>query len=408
MNAEILSVGTELLLGNIVNTNAAFLSQQLAGLGIAVYSQSTVGDNAERLLLQLEHSFQKSDIIIISGGLGPTQDDITKDVAAKYFGKELIMHDESLERIKIRFAGKPLPENVSRNALVPDGAKILPNDNGSAPGVVIEKGGKMLMMLPGPPHEMKPMFIDYAIPFLRSKTDRTFLSQTIKIIGLGESKVETMLKDLIDAQTNPTIAPYAKVGEVHVRLTASAADETAAKKLISPISEEIHKRLYPNVFTDDENKELAEVVLDLLKSKNHTLATAESCTGGLIASSLVDISGCSNVFNEGLITYTNDSKINRLGIDKNLVEIYGAVSSQVAAAMAEGAAKTCGTTVGVATTGIAGPEGGTPEKPVGLVYVGLHIKTVCTITHEFKLSGNRNEVRTRAAKLALEMLRREL
>jgi len=419
MTAEILSVGTELLLGTIVNTNAAFLSEALAKLGIAVYSQATVGDNHDRLMLQLQQSFGKADMLIVSGGLGPTQDDITKSVAAEYFGQALVMHEESLNRIKARFAGRELPDNVERNALVLENAEILLNDNGAAPGIIIEKDGKTLIMLPGPPHEMEPMFTTYATAFLRKKTDRVFLSRTIKIIGIGESKVETMLQDLIDAQTNPTIAPYAKVGEVHVRVTASAPDEQAAKDLIHPLVTEICNRLTPHVYNEsvilpqekeselNEESTLAEIVINLIKSQHNTLAIAESCTGGLLTADLVAIPGCSAILYEGLATYANISKIRRLGVSEDIIMTHGAVSRETAGAMAEGIAKTSGATIGISTTGIAGPDGGTPEKPVGLVYIGIHMDGK-TETHEYKVIGNRNEIRTRVVKLALNILRQKM
>ena len=407
MIAEILTVGTEILLGNIVNSNAAFLSRELARHGVGVYTHTSVGDNHARLAAAFERAFEKADIIITTGGLGPTQDDITKGVAAEYFGLEMEMHEESLRRVYARFEKREVPENVERNAIVPKGAKILPNDNGSAPGICIETGGKILIMLPGPPHEMQPMFTNYAADILRRKTNRVFASRTLKIIGLGETAVESQLRDLIDAQTNPTIAPYAKVGEVHVRITASAEDEAGAQGLIAPVAEEIYNRLNPRVYGEDEIA-LAEVVINLLKNHGYSLAVAESCTGGLISSSLVDVSGCSAVLREGFVTYSNEAKTARLSVSENLLETHGAVSPEVAAAMAEGAAKASGATIGLSITGIAGPDGGTPEKPVGLVYIGLFIQGKETQTAEHRLTGNRNVVRTRSAILALDFLRRNL
>jgi len=407
MTAEILSVGTELLLGNIVDTNAAFLSQELAGLGVSVFRQTTVGDNHKRLFCALSNAFENADMVVISGGLGPTQDDITKAVAAEYFGLELVLHQESLRRAKARFAGRERPENIERNAIIPEGSHVLQNDNGTAPGVVLEgKSAKTLILLPGPPHEMMPMFTNYVIPFLREKSGEVFISRTLKIIGLGESKVESMLDDLITAQTNPTIAPYAKVGDVHVRLTASAENEAAAEALINPLSAEIHSRLAPHIYSSDGST-LPEVVIKLLKTQNHTLAIAESCTGGLIMSELVSVPGCSSVILEGLCTYSNESKTVRLGVDANLIRMYGAVSAEVAAAMAENIAKTSGATIGISTTGVAGPDGGTPDKPVGLVYIGLCINGK-TETAKLNLVGSRNTVRIRASSQALDILRRQL
>ncbi|MCL1885077.1 MAG: competence/damage-inducible protein A [Defluviitaleaceae bacterium] len=404
MIAEILTVGTEILLGNIVNSNTAFLSAELANIGISVFRHTSVGDNHKRLTHALENAFDHADIVITTGGLGPTQDDITKNVAADYFGLEMEIHEESLARIKTRFAGRDLPENVERNALIPQNAKVLPNDNGSAPGIFIENGEKILIMLPGPPHEMHPMFLNYAVKLLRTKTSGVFLSRTLKIIGLGETAVESRLRDLIDAQTNPTIAPYAKVGEVHIRITASAPDEEAARNLLTPIANEIYTRLSPQIYAEDETT-LAEIIIKQLK--NHTLAVAESCTGGMISASLIDVPGCSDVFCEGFVTYSNEAKIARLSVCENLLKTHGAVSQEVAAAMAEGAAKASGASIGLSITGIAGPGGGTLEKPIGLVHIGLYLNGK-TLTETHKVSGSRNIVRKRSTILALDFLRRNL
>ena len=409
ITAEILTVGTEILLGNIVNSNAAFLSQGLAGLGIAIFRHTSVGDNHVRLTHALECAFANADIVITTGGLGPTQDDITKGVAAEFFGLELETHEDSWQRIKKRFSGRDLPENVLRNALVPQGASVFPNEYGSAPGICIELHGKILIMFPGPPHEMQPMFSNYAADFLREKTDCVFASQTLKIIGMGETAVESQLRDLIDAQTNPTIAPYAKVGEVHIRVTAAAVDEIAALALITPIAEEIRYRLSPRIYGENEET-LAEVVLNLLRENGHTLAVAESCTGGMIAADLVAVPGCSAVFREGFVTYSNEAKNARLSVPKDLLNVHGAVSAEVAAAMAEGVAKAADASVGLSTTGIAGPDGGSTKKPVGLVYIGLYVagrgtQTIETLDHE---KNNRNGIRRRSTILALDFLRRSL
>ena len=406
--AEILTVGTEILLGNIVNDNAAFISRELANLGIAVYTQTSVGDNHDRLANALERAFINADIVITTGGLGPTQDDITKTVAANYFKSKLIMHEESRQRIMERFKWRgELPENVERNALVPEGAEILQNDHGSAPGICMERDGKTLIMLPGPPHEMQPMFKNYAAAVLRNKTDGVFISRTLKITGHGETAVESKLRDMIDAQTNPTIALYAKIGEVEARITASAPDEKAANDLLAPVANEIYKRLNPQVYGENDAL-LAEIIINLLKEKKHTLTVAESCTGGLVSSILIDIPGCSEVFREGFITYSNEAKSARLSVSEDLIKTHGAVSAETAAAMAEGAAKASGSSVGLSITGIAGPGGGTPEKPVGLVYFGLFIADREILIEKHTLSGERNAIRNRAAILALDFLRRNL
>jgi len=407
MKAHILSVGTELLLGNIVNTNAAFISTELAKIGVGMYNQTTVGDNRERLTAAIKYAFLEADLIITIGGLGPTLDDITKETAAEYFNEEMELHKESWERIKTRFNNRPMPINVERNALVPTNATIFLNDNGAAPGICLEKDGKIIILLPGPPHELEPMFSSKVVPFLCKKTNGIFFSKTLKIIGVAESKAEDMLKDLIEKQTNPTIAPYAKVGEVHIRITASAENEESASLIIEPIKNEIYKRLSPNIYAEDEIT-LEERVLTLLKEQNHTLAIAESCTGGLISAGIVDIPGSSLVYKEGLVTYSNEAKIRRLGVKEETLSNFGAVSKETAAEMAEGAAITSGTTVGISTTGVAGPDGGTPEKPVGLVYIGIYIKGKGVETSAFNTTGSRNEIRQRAAKQALDMLRLKL
>ena len=407
MIAEVLGIGTELLLGDIANTNAQFLSRQLAGLGITVYGHTAVGDNPDRLRAALAHAFSKADMVVACGGLGPTLDDITKEVSAAYFGKEMVLHEDSWQAIQRRFAGRNLPENVKRNAMVPEGSTIFPNSHGSAPGVCLEEGGKLLILLPGPPHELEPMFIEHAVPFLRKKTNMAFVSRVLKIVGIGESEVETRLRDLIDTQTNPTIAPYASLTEVALRITAAAKDEAAANKLIDPVAAEIYNRLGEHIYGEGDVS-MAEVVMGLLKNQGKTIATAESCTGGLLASAFVDIPGSSGVLKEGVVTYSNESKSTRLGVTESLIKNNGAVSPEVAAAMAEGVARTAGADIGISTTGIAGPDGGTDTKPVGLVYIGLHIKGKDTKVITLRLMGDRNKIRTRAVVNALDFLRRAI
>ena len=407
MIAEILGIGTELLLGDIANTNAQFLSRELAALGITVYGHTAVGDNHARLSAALGHAFSKADIVVACGGLGPTQDDITKEVAAEYFGRKMVLCQTSWQAIQKRFAGRVMSDNTKRNAMVPEGCTLLPNNHGSAPGVCLEQNGKLLILLPGPPHELEPMFKKYAVPFLRSKTNMAFVSRTLKIVGVGESQVETILKDLIETQTNPTIAPYAKLTEVALRITASAPDETAAHKLLDPTAKEIYNRLGRHIYGEDDAS-MAAVVLKQLEESGHTIAIAESCTGGLLTSAFVDIPGSSKIVIEGAITYSNGAKTARLGVPEGLIATHGAVSPQVAAAMAEGVAHTSEARFGISTTGIAGPDGGTESKPVGLVYVGLHIAGKGTTTKELRLIGDRNEIRARAVVAAMDMLRLSL
>jgi len=404
MIAEVLGIGTELLLGNIANTNAQFISQELAALGISVYGHTAVGDNRVRLTAALKHALNKADIVVACGGLGPTLDDITKEVAAEYFGRKMILCKDSWQAIQKRFAGRKLSENVKRNAMVPEGSTLLPNSHGSAPGVCIKQDGKILILLPGPPHELKPMFTKHVVPFLRKKTNLAFVSRNLKIVGVGESQVETLLSDLIEAQTNPTIAPYASLTEVMLRITAAAPDEAAAEKLIEPMATEIYSRLGQHIYGEG-NACMAKIILKKLEANNQTLAIAESCTGGLLTSAFVDIPGSSSVVSEGVVTYSNAAKTARLGVSEDLLTKHGAVSPQVAAAMAEGIALTAGASIGMGTTGIAGPGGGTDDKPVGLVYIGLHIAGKTTETKELRLIGDRNEIRARAVVAAMDMLR---
>jgi len=316
----------------------------------------------------------------------------------------MVLCEDSWQAIQKRFAGRKMSENVKRNAMVPEGCTLLPNDHGSAPGVCLEQDGKILILLPGPPHELKPMFTKYAAPFLRKKTNLVFVSRTLKIVGVGESQVEALLSDLIETQTNPTIAPYARLTEVALRITASAPNEAAAYKLLEPFAAEIYSRLGQHIYGED-GACMAGIILRLLEDHNHTIAIAESCTGGLLTSAFVDIPGSSKFLMEGTITYSNAAKTVRLGVPESLLAAHGAVSPQVAVAMAEGAARTSGASIGISTTGIAGPEGGTDSKPVGLVYVGLHIVGKGTKTREVRLIGDRNEIRARAVVAAIDMLR---
>ncbi|MDR1537693.1 MAG: competence/damage-inducible protein A [Clostridiales bacterium] len=406
--AEILAVGTELLLGDILNTNAQFLSRELAKLGINVYYQTVVGDNPARLLEAYKTAFGRADVVIATGGLGPTEDDLTKETAALYFGKELALDEESWEMIAAFFRkmhANMAPTN-KKQAMMPIGSSVLKNRNGTAPGCFIEEGGKMLFLLPGPPNEAQPMYLNEVAPILRPRTERMFVSKTLKICGIGESQAEEMLKDLIDAQGNPSIAPYAKTSEVWFRITASAKNEGEAAELMKPTLDEIKKRLGRNIYGEDDES-LVSVTAMLLMEKGLTLSAAESCTGGELSARLVDFPGISSVFLEGAVTYSNEAKIRRLGVKAATLEKYGAVSPQTAVEMAGGIARTSGSDIGISTTGIAGPDGGTPEKPVGLVYLGLSVKGEASVK-ELNLAGNRAKVRTRAVVSALDMIRRAL
>ncbi len=408
MKSEIIAVGTELLLGNIVNTNAQYLSQKLADLGIDVYYHVVVGDNLKRLTETIKTSLERSDIVITSGGLGPTADDITKEGAAQAMGLKLLPDEESIERIKKMFSstGRIMTKNNIKQGYIPEGAVVLENNNGTAPGVLIEKEGKIVIMLPGPPKELYPMFESKVLPYLKSKTDSTIRSKVLRVIGVGESAVEHMLKDIFDSQANPTIAPYAKDGEVHLRITAKTGIPEEADSLIAEMEQKVRAILDDNIYGCNEET-LEEAVLKLLQKKNLTISLAESCTGGLVASRLTDIPGASASLISGVVSYSNESKINILKVKEETIRKYGAVSPQTAEEMAVGAKKLSNTDIGLSITGIAGPDGGSAEKPVGLCYIGIAIGNSVNV-QKIMLTGNRNRIRWGSSSRALDFLRREL
>ena len=406
MVVELICVGTELLLGNIVNTNAAFLSEQCAALGLSNYYQTVVGDNEERLKGVMKTAMERSDIVILSGGLGPTKDDLTKETAAALLGKKLKLHEPSKKKIQDFFEKRNITptENNWKQALVPEGAVVVDNDNGTAPGLILEDNGKTVILLPGPPGEMKPMFEKDIFPYLNKKQPEIIVSETIKICGMGESRVESMIEDLIQAQSNPTIATYAKIGEVHLRLTAKAENETAARKLMKPVIRELKVRFGGHIYTTDDAVTLEEAVVQLLKEQELTLTTVESCTGGLFTGRLVNVQGASEVLKQGFITYSNKAKRKLIGVKKLTLKEFGAVSSKTAKEMAKGAILTTGSDVAVSITGIAGPDGGTDEKPVGLVYIGVSVKGNMRV-EEYHFTGNRMKIRESAVVAALTLLR---
>jgi nicotinamide-nucleotide amidase len=408
MKAEILAVGTEILLGDIVNTNAQYIAKRLADLGITVYHQSVVGDNRERLLEAYALAFSRADLVITTGGLGPTKDDLTKEVTFEYFGKQSVVHEPSLKIIKNYFIDmdRPMAKSNVKQAYFPIDAFILPNNNGTAPGCIIEENAKTVALLPGPPREMKPMFEESVVPYLEKFQQGVLVSKVLRVVGVGESTAAEMLEDILDNQTNPTVAPYAKDGEVTFRITAKASTKEEGTRLIEPMEALIRSRLGSNIYGEG-NTSLENVIGEMLVNKKLTIATAESCTGGMVASTLINYPGISSVFMESIVTYSNDAKIKRLGVKSETLDKYGAVSHEVAAEMAQGIAKIAGTYIGISTTGIAGPGGGTLEKPVGLVYVGLCINGKVK-TEMLKLSGDRQKIRERATMKLLDLLRREL
>lgn len=407
MTVELISVGTEILLGNIVNTNAAYLAEKCAALGLSCYYQSVVGDNEERLTAAIQTAVNRSDFVILSGGLGPTQDDLTKETASRVLGKELVMDETSRERIKSYFdkLGRDIPDNNWKQAMVPEGCIVVNNDNGTAPGIICETENVHVILLPGPPGELIPMFEKDIIPYIRKFMPGIIFSQTVKICGIGESKVESMIRDLIEKQTNPTIAPYAKTGEVHLRVTARAEDEKSAKKLIKPIIKEMKSRFGAYIYTTEDDVTLEKSVVDLLTANHLTVSCAESCTGGMLSARLINVAGVSEVYKSGYITYSNKAKRRILGVKKGLLEKQGAVSAAVAAEMAKGAALFSKADVTVGITGIAGPDGGTEDKPVGLVYIACNVKGTITV-EEFRFNGNRSKIRESSVSAALGLMRK--
>ncbi len=407
MTVETIFVGTEILLGNIVNTNGAYLAGRFAGLGLSTYYQTVVGDNLERICEAVRQSISRSDIVILCGGLGPTQDDITRDGVAKALGLNLVTDEHSKKRIEEYFArsGKTMTENNYRQALIPEGGKAIDNECGTAPGIVIEKDGKTVILLPGPPVELKAMFEKDIVPLLSEKTDGVIYSATVKVCGKSESEIATILDDLINGDGEVTVAPYAKCCEVHLRVTAKAEDEKTAKKLVKPVVKEIKSRLEEAVYTTDDDTTLEKAVVDLLLANGLTVTTVESCTGGLLAGRLINVPGVSEVFKSGHITYSNKAKRKLVSVKKTTLDKYGAVSAKVVKEMARGATMFNHADVAVAVSGIAGPDGGTEEKPVGLVYIGCSVCGEIT-TAEYHFTGTREKIRECAVAEGLILMRR--
>ena len=389
MNAEIISVGTELLLGHTINTDASYVARELSAIGVNLLFASVVGDNVDRLKEALEIAYKRSDVVITTGGLGPTGDDLTKETIARSAGKPLVMHPESMDRIINYFKGRVVGESQKKQAYLPEGCTVFPNDWGTAPGCGFKTdSGKTVVMLPGPPSELIPMLKNYAVPYL-TKDDRAVIaSRIVRVFGLGEGYVAELIPDLTDG-TNPTAATYAKDGEMFVRVTARAENESRAAELCEPVVEELKKRLGDYIYGIDVES-LEEAVVQELKKQHLTLATAESCTGGLLSKRITDNPGASGVFHMGVVTY--------------------AVGGGAARGAAEGARKRSGRDRGVGMTGMAGPDGGTPESPGGLVYIALSDREHTWVR---KMPGTgtakgREYFRTLAASNALDMVRRRL
>lgn len=405
MTAEIICVGTEILLGNIVNTNAAYLAEKCAYLGLSNYYQVVVGDNEERILSTINTAKDRADVIFLVGGLGPTEDDLTKETAAKAFGKKLVEDAKAKENIMniLTSRGYAVTENNFKQALVPEDSIVLYNENGTAPGIIMEVNGKVCILLPGPPNEFVPMVENQVVPYFLKQKKSAIYSKVVKLVGIGESLVAEQITDLVN-MTNPTVATYAKTGEVHIRVTASADTEEDAKTLVKPVVKQL-KTMYPNnVYSTNATETLEESIVALLSKNDLSITTAESCTGGLLSATIVSVPGASDVFKGGYITYSNKLKKNVIGVKKSSLEKYGAVSEQVAAEMAKGAKDEAKADVAVSVTGIAGPGGGTAEKPVGLVYIGCAVKDKVFV-NKYLFNGNRNKVRESSVAAALAMIR---
>lgn len=410
MTAEIISIGTELLLGQSIDTNAPYLCRVLAGLGIPVSYRTTVGDNHQQIIEALRWSWGRADLLFTIGGLGPTQDDVTREAVAQVLEEPLQEDPQLWAEIQTFFARRnlPCPEINRRQALRPPSARPVPNPVGTAPGLIAEKGGKTLFCLPGPPKELIPMVENHILPHLRERVapERGVIKwRVIKLAGIGESAAEEKVADLL-ASENPRIAPLAHTGEVHFRITARAPSEKDADTLIAQVERLLREKLGEDVFGADEDT-LEKVVVTLLTERSQTLALAESCTGGLIGHRITNIPGSSKVFLGGITAYSNEVKIKQLEVPSSLLEKYGAVSSQTAVAMAEAIRKKLSSDFALGVTGIAGPTGGTPQKPVGLVYIAC-AGPDGTSVQEYKYIGDRQTIKQSASQSALDMLRRRL
>jgi nicotinamide-nucleotide amidase len=405
MRVEIINTGTELLLGRVTNTHLAFLAQSLLGLGLRVERQVTVPDGVA-IAEALDEAMARAEIIIVTGGLGPTSDDITRDAAAEAFGKKLIFHQDILDGIAVKFARRKIPMNDLQRpqAMVPEGGTVLENANGTAPGLIVENDKTVAILLPGPPRELRPMWNDSALPWLRKK----FADQlgpvhevTLRILGIGETKVQMLVEDDVLALGPVEVGYCARSGEVDLRLIApdAALVQKAADLARSRLSESIYAE---GIETMDE------ALVRVARATGKTVATAESCTGGLVANRITNVSGSSEMFRFGWVTYANEAKTSQLGVPEDLLAKHGAVSPEVARAMAEGALSKSGADVAVAVTGIAGPTGGTPEKPVGLVYFAIAKKGGEAHTLERNLSQVRETFKYMASQIALDLLRRAL
>lgn len=407
MKSAILSVGTELLFGQIVNTNSVYLSQQLNLLGIDVMSHHTVGDNSNRLAEIIKQAFKECDLILTTGGLGPTQDDLTKEIACFVLDDRLVPHPPSMERLENYFKrlGREMTENNWKQAYFPSRATVFENDMGTAPGFALEHKGKTIVCMPGPPVEMKHMFEYHVKPYLAKMTDGVIHYKVLRFFGIGESKLETELIDLINGQTDPTIATYAKEGECSVRVASKRKDPADAEKAVEEMIAKIRKKAGDYLYSCDD-EEYHQVVAKELMERDISIASAESCTGGLFAKTLTDIPGISKVFDRGFVTYSNRAKMEELHVSRETLDRYGAVSMETAIEMAEGLKEATGCRLCIAVTGIAGPEGQTEEKPVGLTYICAIFDGKRLCSESRMRNVNRAWNRNYAKLLMLDMVRK--
>ena len=408
MIAEIVSVGTELLMGQVVNTDAQFIAQRLAPLGFQVFYHTTVGDNVKRLTAVVHQAVERSDVVVFTGGLGPTDDDLTKETVASALGLTVELIPEEVERLKTLFEarGYQFTPNNLKQASFPKSAIILPNAFGTAPGCIMTAGDKHAILLPGPPRELFPMFQNHVMPYLEKLSGNKLYSRELRIFGKGESTITYELRDIIENQTNPTVAPYVKTGEVSLRVTALCQSEQEGEKLARPMIGEIVARLGDIVYST-VGESLPETCARMLTDDCQTLAVAESCTGGLVASELVALPGCSKFLLEACVTYSDNAKISRLGVKQETLDTFGAVSEQCAREMAEGMRSTSGADYALATTSFAEPDGGTEKDPVGTVYIAL-ARAGETRVKRVQLFGERARIREIATLHAFDMLRRKL
>lgn len=406
MIAEIISVGTEIILGSTLNTNTYYLSKKLWEIGIDVLYHTSVKDNPKSLEQVIKIGLERSDILILTGGLGPTSDDITKEVVSKTLGLDLELNKMMEDNIKKYFSknDQNMPSNNIKQAYLPKGAKFLTNEIGTAPGIYIEWNGRKIILLPGPPKEMTLMFNKYVIPLIQQ--DFIIKIKTINTIGIGESSLETLLLDIIKEQNNPSLATYAKEGRVDIKIIAKGCDETEVNSMLEDMTRKIEDRIAQYIYSY-EDESIEEIVFKKLKSKNMKIAFCESCTGGLISTKLTRIPGASEVFDRGIITYSNISKVDEVDVNKNTLDKYGAVSKQVAIEMAKGLLRKTGVDIALSTTGIAGPSGGSELKPVGLVFIGIATKDSSYAIKSI-FSGERKSIQNRAALRAFDELRKIL